>query len=208
MTFYTYRPVQMGPGENIVYRANPTSALNTFAAAGMYGRAARSRSRFRRRVPGVTDINATLIAFGPLTKADEREGLVISSTVTDDFNLIKSSGGEISETERKIALATNAAGAVAGPGLLYMALKSARKNEGGLPRGIARSVSSSKRFAGTKAGGKVRRVVQSLDKPMTPKHRAAAVAAGAGLVGLQMANTTGDFIAARAMANAERSKKE
>ena len=66
MTFYTYKPVAMGPGENIVYRSDNTSALNTFAAAGMYGRAARARRRFGRRVPGVTDINATLIAFGPI----------------------------------------------------------------------------------------------------------------------------------------------
>lgn len=213
MTFYTYKPVPMGPGENIFYRTSPTSALNSFAAAGMYGRAARARGRFRRRVPGVTDINATLIAFGPLGKSDADEGLVIQSSLDEDFNLIKSSG-EISEAERKIALATNTAGVIAGPAAVYAAYKGAREGKGSWPRGAARWAANSKRVPDmgprtTAARKKLAKVIRDADaKPVSGKAKAVAGGVGATMVGLQLANTTGDFIAARAMKGAKRTDKE
>lgn len=210
MTFYTYKPVAMGPGENIFYRTDNTSALNTFAAAGMYGRAARARSRFRRRVPGVTDINATLIAFGPLAKEDS-EGLVIQSQVDGDFNLIKSSG-EISEAERRIALANSVAGAIAGPAAIFGAIKTAKAGTGGMPRSTARKALSKVKVKDDSRTARVKqaaeRAVQALDKPMSTKAKIAAGAAGAGLVGVQVAGLAGDTITSRAMAGAERAKRE
>lgn len=212
MTFYTYKPVAMGPGENIFYRTNPTSALNSFAASGMYGRAARSRRRFGRRVPGVTDINATLIAFGPLGKADvEDKGLVIQSSVEGDFNLIKSSG-EISEAERKIALANSVAGAIAGPAAIATAVRSARTGKGGSPRATARKVLTKvnvpKDSSRAKVKQAVERAVSALDHPVSGRAKVAAGAAGAGLVGVQVAGLAGDAITSRAMAGAERTKRE
>lgn len=210
MTFYTYKPVPMGPGENIFYRTNATSALNTFAAAGMYGRAARARGRFGRKVPGVTDINATLIAFGPLAKEDH-EGLVIQSKVDEDFNLIKSSG-EISEAERRIALANSVAGAIAGPAAIHAAIKNARAGRGGMPRSTARSMLAKVKVPDNGRRAKVKRAaeraIQALDSPTSTKAKVAAGAAGAGLVGVQLAGFAGDTITSRAMAGAERTKKE
>lgn len=214
MTFYTYRPVRMGPGENIFYRTNSISALDRFAAAGMYGRSARARRRFGRRVPSVTDINATLIAFGPIGKAD---GAVIS-TSGEDVTIIKSDGGwepeegvvikskgdgEISETERRIALATNALGVAAAPTAIYTAARAAKRNQGGPWREVTR-VASEKASPKSKVARKIRRAVSTLDNPKTRNARVAAALAGAGLVGMQVANSTGDAIAARAMARAER----
>lgn len=106
------------------------------------------------------------------------------------------------EIGRKIGYATNAAGMVAGPGAVYMAVKG--RKGGGIPRGIAHGIGKpmtrSKHRPVKVAGVRLRRAANALDHPGNDK-KLKKLAAGAGVtsVGLQVANWTGDSIAANAL---------
>lgn len=126
--------------------------------------------------------------------------------------------------KENIAYATNTAGMVAGPAAIAGALN-ARK-EGGMPRQLMRravwendkdrpnrdyesrekqnrrsttSVKNVKRtkFGRTKLGRQTGKAVDWLDNPKSRNARIAAGAAGAGMVGLQVANWAGDTIASQ-----------
>jgi len=103
---------------------------------------------------------------------------------------------DISQTPRwqqNVALATNAAGAVAGPAAIAMAVKQARAKKGGMPtEGLRHMVSHTK---GKSAVGRAAR--GSLKFVSQPKMLALG---GVTAVGLQTANWAGDAIAARAFA--------
>lgn len=107
----------------------------------------------------------------------------------------------MSEAERNIALATNAAGVVAAPAAIWAATKSAKSNAGGVPRDLLGEYG--KRVKG-RSGKAALRLKRSLDSPKSGRMKAAALGAGVFGVGLQGANALGDSIAARAMANAKR----
>lgn len=100
------------------------------------------------------------------------------------------------ETQRKIALATNAGGVVAAPGALYMARRAWKNNEGGIPRAAARAATKNK------PNSKVGRLVATADAGKKAGRKGAILATAAGVtgMGLQAANSTGDAIAARMMA--------
>lgn len=191
----SYRGIAAGPGSNIYYRANPVSALDVFAAARMYHRGAKRGVIFRRRVPGVNQANAIMVGYQPVMKADS----LIEGSALDFFGDIAKR--EISDKERRIALATNTAGVVAAPAAIYAAVRSARRKEGGLPReivgGAARRVLRER--PQSKAAKKVVRAIDAVGNPKTTKSKVAAATLGGAAVGLQLANATGDFIAARAM---------
>jgi len=100
----------------------------------------------------------------------------------------KSQVKEIPEWQRKVAFATNAAGAVAGPAAIWMATKQAREKKGGMPRQAVEA--ASRKFPGSRVLRRTGRVL---------KHPAAIAAGGVTAVGLQAANWTGDTIAASAL---------
>lgn len=191
MPFYTQRQVPQAPGTHIYYHSNPASALNRFAASNLYYKAKRQRHWLGRKVPSVTDMNATDMLF--------RKG--------DDMVIMSKAAGEISEKERRISQATSTLGALGGPAAIAMAVKSARSNEGGMPRTLARGAANKlpKKSATRK---KALKIIGSLDKPKSGKAKAAALAAGAGIVGLQTANVLGDTITARAMSGAKKSGED
>ena len=109
---------------------------------------------------------------------------------------------------RKIGVATNTAGAIAGPAALYGAFKG--RKEGGMPRGLARDLGN--KLAGAKnaklrpTGKRIQRGVEYLNSPKSRKAKVAAGALGAGAVGLQAANWAGDAIAARTLAGDSKKK--
>lgn len=101
-------------------------------------------------------------------------------------------------TKQNIALATNAAGAVAGPAALWQATKAAKAGKGGVPRDIGRAVVGEGKH---KKIGRLRRkaanAIHSLDTPTSKKTAIAAGVASSSIVGLQAANWAGDVISAQ-----------
>jgi hypothetical protein len=85
--------------------------------------------------------------------------------------------------QRKVALATNAGGTIAGPAAIWMAINQAKRKEGGMPTEAARALHSS--HPG-KVSGKILRTLRN------PKMVAAG---GVTAVGLQSMNTVGDATA-------------
>ena len=102
---------------------------------------------------------------------------------------------------QKVGFATNFAGAVAGPAAIYSATRSAKEGRGGIPRDIARAATGGKHARSGPVKRAVRTAVRRLDKPLTPTQRKIAAAAGASMVGLQVANWAGDTIAANELRN-------
>ena len=216
MTFYSVRNIEMGPGENIVYRTNQSQPLNMFAASRLYAKSPRHGILRRRyKFPTVNDMTATQAWTGLGKSAD---GMVIvgkadtsaPKMVDTDREPVSvfSKVGDISEAERRVALATNSAGVVAAPAAVYGAYKLAREGLGGAPRNSARTLL--KRLPTEGRSGKVKAVgnkaIAALDKPASRKLKALAIGLGATQVGLQVANASGDAIAARAMAGAKKEK--
>jgi hypothetical protein len=105
------------------------------------------------------------------------------------------------EIGRKIGYATNLAGAVAGPAAIYMAVKGAKGNTGGIPRELSRTAGSLKRLPKVlpKTRTKVGNVARKLDNPNSKAWRTAAGVSGVSMVGLQSANWAGDTIAANTL---------
>ena len=191
------------PGGNIVMQSNPVSAIDMFASAANYNKLNRYGFLHLRRRPGVNQANALLTVYTPFNKADS---VVIGKA--DDFyrqieeDLIAKEKGEISETEKRISQLGAGIGVVSAPAALMAAYKAAKNNEGNVPRTTARAVGA--KLPEGRAKEKVLRAVRYLDQPKSKKAKAAAVAAGLGIVGIQAANTAGDIVTSRAMANAQR----
>ena len=101
---------------------------------------------------------------------------------------------------RDFAIGTNVVGGVAGPAALYGAVRSARNNEGGIPRDVARGVTGT-RAGQTRAGQRVKRAVNTLDNKVGRRGKIGAGVAGAGLVGLQTVNWGGDMLSAKLLAD-------
>lgn len=96
---------------------------------------------------------------------------------------------------RNVGLATNAAGAVAGPAAIWSVTRG--RKGGGIPRDVARSIAGpGKHQKRSKMQGRLKRAAEYLDNPKSKKARIAAGMAGAGAIGLQIANWAGDAIAA------------
>ena len=127
---------------------------------------------------------------------------------------------ETPEWQKNVALATNAGGVVAAPGAIWGAVRAARRNEGGVPREVMRNLGDKE--SSNPARRAAARTAEFLDAGNKPKwaksalgikgqaaraSRVGAMAAGGGLIGLQLANAGGDFIAAR-MINAEKKRAE
>lgn len=207
MPIHTYTANRHRPGYNVVWRApRQASALDRFALVRVANRGKKRRPLSVIRTPGVEQSMGNIVVNTPFGKDDD-EGMVIVGKAERFYEQVEADiakAGEISETERRVALATNVGGVVAAPGLIYMAARGAKNNEGSWPRAAARGLANKRPLKGTSTGKKILRAASKLDRPMTPKQRAAAIAAGTGLVGLQAGNVVGDAIAARAMANAER----
>jgi hypothetical protein len=184
----------MPADETLMWRANPVSAANMFASAANYNHVYRTRW-LRRKRPGVTQANALLTVYTPLHYGT---GSVLIGKA-DCFEESLTTVSKISENERRISLATSAGGAIAAPGLMYMAVRSAKNNEGGVPRAMARLAGTNKHTKNTKAGKKLKRLADKLDSPKSLRWKRAALAAGAGGVALQGLNSLGDSITARAM---------
>lgn len=98
---------------------------------------------------------------------------------------------EIPNWQKKVALATNAAGVIAGPAAIAMAVKAAKNKEGGIPREGLRLASKIKKFP---------RVARAAERSTNflATNKKAVVAAGATGVALQTANMAGDAISTRA----------
>lgn len=116
-------------------------------------------------------------------------------------------GMDLSTHERKkqkrkefgenVAIATNTAGAIAGPAAIYQAARS--RKTGGMPRDAMRS---------GKLGGRLKNLAHKLDSPTGRKAKIGAGLAGGAMVGLQVANMTGDTIAARTLSQNKKEKKK
>lgn len=195
----------MPADRTLTWRANPVSAVEMMASATNYNKMYRTRF-LRRRRPGVTQANSLLTVYTPLNGPGNSVMIGKADRWHAEYEAVEVAKREMTDAERRIALATNTAGVVAAPGLVYMAAKGAKKNEGGVPRAIARAVGDNKRTGSTKAGKKLKKIVRNLDRPKTGPWKKAAAATGAGLVGLQLVNSAGDAIAARAMANSKKRK--
>jgi len=105
------------------------------------------------------------------------------------------------EWQKNVAIATNAAGAVAGPAALVMAVNQARAKEGGMPRKSTEFVE--RKTKPTSRTGKIARKTGKVLR--NPK---AIAAGGVTAVGLQAANWAGDSIAARALTQQKKLDKE
>jgi hypothetical protein len=106
----------------------------------------------------------------------------------------------------KIALATNTAGAIAGPAAIYQATQNFRRNEGGMPRQVALDLTNPKtkvgqRIGATRAGARARKIATGLKTPPNKYVKGAAIGLGGLSVGLQGANWAGDTIAAKLIAD-------
>ena len=127
------------------------------------------------------------------------------------------------EWKRKAILATNAAGVVAAPAAVGLAYRAAMRNEGGTPRQITdwtgrrleRSGASAamRRGRGVPAdprkpvvgpgggrirvGGGLRRIAHALNTKAGRAGKVGAAMAGSGMLGLQVAQSSGDFLAAQ-----------
>lgn len=188
-------PAQSPNNSFVIRGPNPISSVDMFAATRMYARG-RRRGLLRRRVPSVNDLNANLVVYTQLLKFEDAN---ICSTVVSK---------EISDTERRIALATNTAGVIAAPAALYAAVKTAQAGKGNLPRNASRKLLRKlpEHGAAGKVRGKGNALIHALDAPTSTKAKVAAALAGGSIVALQAANAAGDTIAARAFAEAERNK--
>lgn len=189
--------------EGMVYRANPVSSMDMFAAVRMGNNGKRYRWRVLGRRPlGVNQANALLTVYTPLAKADS---LITGSPESfyDDIEKAQREKGEMTEAERRLSQAGSAIGLAAAPGAIYGAYQAARGNTGGLPRAaVRRAVSELKQDSPVRR--RTERIIAALDSPKTRKAKIAAGAAGAGVLGLQLVNTAGDAVTSRIMANAER----
>jgi len=194
------------PGGNIVMQSNPVSAIDMFASAANYNKLNRYGFLHLRRRPGVNQANALLTVYTPFNKADS---VVVGKA--DDFyrqieeDLIAKEKGEISETEKRISQTGSAIGVVSAPAALYGAYQAAKAGKGNVPRGAVRAVGG--KLPKGKTRERVLRAVKYLDEPKSKKAKAAALAAGLGIVGIQAANTAGDIVTSRAMANAQRASE-
>ena len=104
------------------------------------------------------------------------------------------------EWQKNVALATNTAGAAAGPAAIWMAVRQAKGKGGGMPRQAVEAVES-KTKPTTRTGRVARRAGKALRNP-----KAVAVG-GAAAIGAQVANTSGDVIAARFLAEDKKKGK-
>lgn len=102
-------------------------------------------------------------------------------------------GQEPPAWKRNVALATNAGGVLAAPAAIGMAVRSARRNEGGMSREVGRKI------AERRPEGRSARIVRTLDNKVGRKGRIGAAVAGGTAITLQAANGTGDFFAAQEM---------
>lgn len=123
------------------------------------------------------------------------------------------------EWQKNVALATNAGGVLAAPGAVYGAYRAAKRNEGGVPRELMRAAGDREsRNPLRRAAARTADFLDAGNKPKWEKKhryglkgnaarasRIGAMAAGGGLIGLQLANAGGDFIAAR-MISAEKKR--
>lgn len=191
--------------EGMVYRRNPVSSMDMFSAVRMGNNGKRYRWRmFGRRPLGVNQANALLTVYTPLAKADS---LITGSpdAFYDEIEKAEKEKPQLSEAERRIALATNAAGVMAAPAAIFAASRAAKRNEGGLPResvtGIARLVQ--RKRPGSRTAKKVLDTAEALGNPTSRQAKIAAAGLGGAAIGLQLANASGDFIAARAMHRAK-----
>lgn len=124
--------------------------------------------------------------------------------------------GEISKDKEErrdrvlnnVAIAGNAASAVAGPAAIYAAVRN--RSEGGIPRDIGRPVAAaamrSKHKTTRKAGVKTARAITRLNKPLNTRQRVAAGIAGGTMVGLQVANMGTDVLSTKLLN--DKKKKE
>ena len=136
------------------------------------------------------------------------------------FTVVKS----LSEKQRKdrnfkamenAAIATNAVGMVAGPAALYSAVR--HRKQGGIPRDLMDSAANAMQNRKSKgqvrprsvriAGMKARKITNALNRPGTPKQAVAAGAAGAGLIGLQAINWSGDTISTKLLNDQKKSRE-
>jgi len=95
---------------------------------------------------------------------------------------------ELPEWQRKVAFATNAAGMLAGPAAVTMAVQQARRKQGGIPRKVVEEAEAKR--PRNKSLAAIGRGMRS--KP-------GVIAGGATAIGLQTANWAGDTIAAMAL---------
>lgn len=142
--------------------------------------------------------------YGPAVDADQmwvdvHKSSPSASDLSTRDGKLKSTGAKRTTAEN-IALATNALGVVAAPAAVTGAYKLARQGERGLPFKGAKKITDIRdnrrwRKTGrtTRTGGVLRQISNKAGR--TGKIGAAAL--GAGAVGLQMANATGDAISAR-----------
>lgn len=99
--------------------------------------------------------------------------------------------------QHKVALGTNAAGAIAGPAAVWMAIRQAKAKEGGMPRQAAQAVAEARPKSKLAA-----RVLRTLKNP-----KAVAIGGVTG-VGLQAANWAGDATAVTELQRAKRLERE
>lgn len=117
-------------------------------------------------------------------------------------SFVKSEGNKTPEWQKNVALATNAGGAAAGPAAIYMAVRQARSKQGGMPRAVVEAAEAKSKPV-TRTGRAARATGRVLRNPK------AIAAGGAVAIGAQLANTSGDVIAARFIAeDKKRTKKE
>jgi hypothetical protein len=103
-------------------------------------------------------------------------------------------------TGEKIGFATSVGGAVAGPAAIYQSVKSARENQGGMPRGLTWDVTGGdtpNRIGRTRVGQRARGIVTSLNEPKNLKWKTGAKVSGGLAVGLQSLNWIGDAVNAK-----------
>ena len=187
-------PPQAQPASFVLTRRiNPVSSVDMFAATRMYHRGRRGILR-RRRVPNMTDLTANLVVYTPMMKSDG--GLTILSKAVDP--------DEMPDWQRRLMQTGAISGLVAAPVATVAALRSARRNEGGMPRDIARAVAP--RIRNQKVRTKALRAIAALDTPVSRKAKMAALAAGAGAVGLQGVATGSDLLVTRMMASKDKEK--
>lgn len=185
---------QAPPASFVLTRGvNPVSSVDMFAATRMYHRGRRGILR-RRRVPNMTDLTANLVVYTPMMKSDG--GLTTLSKAVDP--------DEMPDWQRRLMQTGAISGLIAAPVATAAALRSARRNEGGVPRDIARTVAP--RIRNEKVRNKTLRAIAALDAPVSRKAKAAALAAGAGAVGLQGVATGSDLLVTRMMAGKDKEK--
>lgn len=190
----------MPADQTLTWRANPLSAVEMFAAAGNYNKVYRTKF-LRRKRPGVTQANALLMVYTPLTGPGN--GVMVGKADRWYEEYQEHEVAKMSENERRLSQAGSAIGLAAAPGAIYSAYQGARHNTGGVPRSVIRGAASSlPKDSRTRA--KVLRAVEALDRPASRKAKAAALATGGAMLGLQLVNTTGDAVTSRTMARKER----